>query len=171
MARRPAHSFPFTAIVGQETLKLCLLLNAVDPRVGGVLIRGEKGTAKSTAVRALAAVLPEIDVVEQCRFGCSPAEPTSWCDECRERREIGPLPKTKRAARVVELPVSATEDRLIGTLDFERALKQGERAFQPGLLADANRAILYVDEVNLLDDHLVDTLLDAAAMGVNTVER
>lgn len=171
MARRPAHSFPFTAIVGQETLKLCLLLNAVDPRVGGVLIRGEKGTAKSTAVRALAAVLPEIDVVEQCRFGCSPAEPTSWCDECRERRETGPLPKTKRAARVVELPVSATEDRLIGTLDFERALKQGERAFQPGLLADANRAILYVDEVNLLDDHLVDTLLDAAAMGVNTVER
>lgn len=171
MARRPAHSFPFSAIVGQETLKLCLLLNAVDPRVGGVLIRGEKGTAKSTAVRALAAVLPEIDVVEVCRYGCDPAEPTSWCDDCRERRESGPLPKTKRAARVVELPVSATEDRLVGTLDFEKALKHGERAFQPGLLADANRSILYVDEVNLLDDHLVDTLLDAAAMGVNTVER
>jgi magnesium chelatase subunit D len=171
VARRPAHNFPFSAIVGQETLKLALLLNAVDPRVGGVLIRGEKGTAKSTAVRALAEVLPEIDVIKDCVYGCAPSDPGSWCDDCRGRRENGALPKAKRAARVVELPVSATEDRLVGTLDFEKALKHGERSFHPGLLASANRSILYVDEVNLLDDHLVDTLLDAAAMGVNIVER
>jgi len=171
VARRPASVFPFSAIVGQETLKTALILNAVDPRVGGVLVRGEKGTAKSTAVRALAAVLPEMDVVGECRFGCDPADPSSWCDECRERRDSGPLPKDQRKPRVVDLPVSATEDRLVGTLDFEAALKHGERSFHPGLLAEANRGILYVDEVNLLDDHLVDTLLDAAAMGVNTVER
>lgn len=171
MARRPAHIYPFSAIVGQEQLKTALLLNAIDHRVGGVLVRGEKGTAKSTAVRALAAVLPEIDVVEGCRYSCDPADPGSWCDECRERRESGPLPKARRRPRIVDLPVSATEDRLVGTLDFERALKHGERAFHPGLLAEANRGIIYVDEVNLLDDHLVDTLLDAAAMGVNVVER
>ncbi len=171
MTSRPAHIFPFSAIVGQDSLKLALLLNAVDPRVGGVLIRGEKGTAKSTAVRALTAVMPDIDVIEGCRFSCSPADPGSWCVECRERRESGPLPKTTRAPSLVDLPVSATEDRLVGTLDLEHALKHGQRKFQPGLLADANRAILYVDEVNLLDDHLVDTLLDAAAMGVNSVER
>ena len=169
--RRPSRTFPFSAIVGQETLKLALLLNAVDSRVGGVLIRGEKGTAKSTAVRALAAILPSVDVVEGCRFSCDPGDPGSWCSECRVRREAGPLPKTKRAARVVDLPVSATEDRLVGTLDLEHALKHGERVFEPGLMATANRSILYVDEVNLLDDHLVDTLLDGAAMGVNTVER
>jgi magnesium chelatase subunit D len=157
--------------VGQETLKNALLLNAVDPRVGGVLVRGEKGTAKSTAVRALAAVLPPMDVVEGCSYGCDPAEPSSWCDECRERRDAGQLPKGQRRPRLVDLPVSATEDRLVGTLDFEAALKRGEREFHPGLLAEANRGILYVDEVNLLDDHLVDTLLDAAAMGVNTIER
>ena len=168
---RPAHVFPLSAIVGQETLKTALLLNAVDPRVGGVLIRGEKGTAKSTAVRALAAVLPQLEVNEGCRFSCDPSDPGSWCIECRERRAGGPLGKTHRDARVVELPVSATEDRLVGTLDLEHALKHGERVFEPGLLASANRSILYVDEVNLLDDHLVDTLLDAAAMGVNTVER
>ncbi len=171
MGRRPQNNFPFSAIVGQETLKTALLLNAVDSRVGGVLIRGEKGTAKSTAVRGLASVLPEIDVVEGCRYGCDPAEPGTWCDECRERRRDAALPKTKRLPRIVDLPVSATEDRLVGTLDFEAALKKGERSFHPGLLAEANRGILYVDEVNLLDDHLVDTLLDAAAMGVNTVER
>ena len=169
--RRPSRTFPFSAIVGQETLKLALLLNAVDSRVGGVLIRGEKGTAKSTAVRALAAVLPAVDVVEDCRFSCDPSDPGLWCTECRTRREAGPLPKTKRDARVVDLPVSATEDRLIGSLDLEHALKHGERVYEPGLLAVANRSILYVDEVNLLDDHLVDTLLDAAAMGVNTIER
>lgn len=171
MTRRPAHRFPFSAIVGQDALKLALLLNAVDPRVGGVLIRGEKGTAKSTAVRALVGVLPQIDVIEGCAYGCSPSDPGFWCDDCRSRRDSGPLPKSKRSSRVVDLPVSATEDRLVGTLDFEQALKHGERAFHPGLLAEANRGILYVDEVNLLDDHLVDTLLDAAAMGVNIVER
>ncbi len=171
LSRRPSRTFPFSAIVGQETLKLALLLNAVDSRVGGVLIRGEKGTAKSTAVRALAAVLPPVDVVEGCRFSCDPADPGVWCTECRTRRESGQLPKSKRAARVVDLPVSATEDRLIGSLDLEHALKHGERVYEPGLLALANRSILYVDEVNLLDDHLVDTLLDAAAMGVNTIER
>ncbi len=171
VSRRPAHHFPFSAIVGQETLKTALLLNAVDPRVGGVLVRGEKGTAKSTAVRALAAVLPPLEVNEGCRFSCDPSDPGSWCTECRDRRDTGPLAKSQRPARVVDLPVSATEDRLIGTLDLEHALKYGERVFEPGLLATANRAILYVDEVNLLDDHLVDTLLDAAAMGVNTVER
>lgn len=171
MTSRPAHIYPFSAIVGQETLKLALLLNAVDARVGGVLVRGEKGTAKSTAVRALAAVLPDIDVVEGCRFSCDPAEPGSWCQECRARRDDGPLPKIARRPAVVDLPVSATEDRLVGTIDIEHALKEGQRKFEPGLLADANRSILYIDEVNLLDDHLVDTLLDAAAMGVNTVQR
>ncbi|MDP2182566.1 MAG: magnesium chelatase subunit D family protein [Actinomycetota bacterium] len=171
MTIRPAHNYPFAAIVGQETLKTALLLNAIDPRVGGVLVRGEKGTAKSTAVRALADVLPDIDVVDECRFSCDPADPGSWCPECRERRESGTLPKATRQVRVIDLPVSATEDRLIGTLDLEHALKHGTRIFQPGLLAEANRAILYVDEVNLLDDHLVDTLLDAAAMGVNVVQR
>lgn len=148
-----------------------MLLNAIEPRVGGVLIRGEKGTAKSTAVRALAAVLPEMDVVEDCRFACDPADPGAWCSECRDRRDKKRLPKTSRRPRVVDLPVSATEDRLVGTLNLEHALKHGERIFEPGLLAEANRSILYVDEVNLLDDHLVDTLLDAAAMGVNVVQR
>lgn len=171
MTRRPAHVFPFQAIVGQEQLKTALLLNAIDPRVGGVLIRGEKGTAKSTAVRALAAVLPEMRVVDGCRYSCDPGDPGSWCDECRERRESKRLEGGMRRPRIVDLPVSATEDRLVGTLDFERALKKGERSFHPGLLAEANRGIVYVDEVNLLDDHLVDTLLDAAAMGVNVVER
>lgn len=157
--------------MGQNTLKTALLLNAIDPRVGGVLVRGEKGTAKSTAVRALAAVLPQIDVVEGCAFGCDPADPGTWCAECRTRREESVLPKLRRRPAVVDLPVSASEDRLVGTIDLEQALKHGRREFEPGLLARANRGILYVDEVNLLDDHLVDTLLDAAAMGVNTVER
>ncbi len=165
------NTFSFSAIVGQDTLKTALLLNAVDPRVGGVLIRGEKGTAKSTAVRALAAVLPPIRVVEGCRFSCDPDDLPALCDECRARAEAGPLPVASRRPRFVDLPVSATEDRLIGTLDLEHALKHGERRFEPGLLAAANRGILYVDEVNLLDDHLVDTLLDSAAMGVNIVER
>ncbi len=168
-ARR--RTFPFSAIVGQETLKNALLINAVDPRVGGVLIRGQKGTAKSTAVRALADVLPPINVVEGCRFSCDPDEPSQLCDECLERAKTGPLAAVTRRPRVVELPVSATEDRVVGTLDIEHALKHGEKRFEAGLLATANRGILYVDEVNLLDDHLVDTLLDSAAMGVNTVER
>ncbi|MCE5203243.1 MAG: VWA domain-containing protein [Actinomycetia bacterium] len=163
--------FPFTAIVGQDTLKQALLLNAVDPRVGGVLIRGEKGTAKSTAVRALARVVPPIEVVDGCRYGCDPSGTANRCEDCECARRTGPLPQTRRRPRLVDLPVSATEDRVVGTLDLEHALKKGERRFEPGLLADANRGILYVDEVNLLEDHIVDALLDVAASGVNIVER
>ncbi len=164
-------TFPFSAIVGQETLKTALLVNAVDPRVGGVLIRGERGTAKSTAVRALAAILPPIRVVNGCRFGCDPALVDQLCDECSSRAAEALLEVVERAPAVVDLPVSATEDRVVGTLDVEAALSRGERRFESGLLARANRGILYVDEVNLLDDHLVDTLLDSAAMGLNIVER
>src|SRR5438270_532761 len=170
MARRSV--YPFTAIVGQERMKRALVLNAVNPSIGGVLIRGERGTAKSTAARALAALLPEIEVVADCRFSCDPHRPNEFCDECRARIAAGEtLPITRRQTRLVELPVSATEDRVVGTLDIEKAIKQGERHFDPGVLAAANRGILYVDEVNLLDDHVVDLLLDAAAMGVNFVER
>ncbi len=165
------HTFPFTAIVGQDSLKTALLVNAVDPRIGGVLVRGEKGTAKSTAVRALAEVLPPISVVEGCRFSCDPDDPSRLCVECQARAEEGPLPVASRRPRVVELPVSATEDRVVGTLDMEHALRHGQKRFEAGLLAAANRGLLYVDEVNLLDDHVVDTLLDSAAMGVNIVER
>ena len=164
-------AYPFSALVGQEALKKALLLNAVDPRVGGVLIRGQKGTAKSTAVRALRDVLPEIEVVDGCRFGCDPSGATGLCPECAERVADGPLPQASRPPSLVDLPVSATEDRVVGTIDLEHALKHGERRFEAGLLASAHRGILYVDEVNLLDDHLVDTLLDVAASGVNVVER
>jgi Mg-chelatase subunit ChlI len=165
--------FPFTAIVGQERMKRALVLNAVNPRIGGVLIRGERGTAKSTAARALAALLPEVRVVADCRFGCDPDKPGTWCTECKERhaRSGEPLPVTTRRTSFVNLPVSATEDRVVGTLDIEKAIKQGERHFEPGVLAAANRGLLYIDEVNLLDDHVVDLLLDSAAMGVNVVER
>ncbi|MCE5190468.1 MAG: magnesium chelatase subunit D family protein [Actinomycetia bacterium] len=162
------HTFPFSAIVGQDALKTALLINAVDPRVGGVVVRGQKGTAKSTAVRALAGILPPIDVVDGCAFGCDPNDPRALCSACSVRES---LPSVQRPPRLVELPVSATEDRLVGTLDLEHALKSGERRYEPGLLAEANRGILYVDEVNLLEDHLVDALLDAAASGVNVVER
>jgi Mg-chelatase subunit ChlI len=164
--------FPFTAIVGQERMKRALVLNAVNPRIGGVLIRGERGTAKSTAARALAALLPEVRVVQDCRFGCDPDRPTTWCTECKERAASGtPLPVTTRRTSFVNLPVSATEDRVVGTLDIEKAIKHGERHFEAGVLAAANRGLLYIDEVNLLDDHVVDLLLDSAAMGVNVVER
>jgi Mg-chelatase subunit ChlI len=166
--------FPFTAIVGQERMKRALVLNAVNPRIGGVLIRGERGTAKSTAARALAALLPEVKIVMDCRFGCDPDRPTTWCTECRERAAqngSGQLPYEMRRTSFVNLPVSATEDRVVGTLDIEKAIKKGERHFEPGVLAAANRGLLYIDEVNLLDDHVVDVLLDSAAMGVNVVER
>ncbi len=164
--------FPFTAIVGQERMKRALILNAINTRIGGVLIRGERGTAKSTAVRALAALLPEIDVVADCPFSCDPHDPTTLCDLCRERVARGErLPVARRRIRVVDLPVSATEDRVVGTLDIEQAIRKGEKRFEPGVLAAANRGLLYVDEVNLLDDHVVDLLLDSAAMGVNVVER
>ncbi|MFG2601321.1 putative cobaltochelatase [Streptomyces sp. NPDC048462] len=159
--------YPFTAIVGQDDLRLGLLLNAVSPAVGGVLVRGEKGTAKSTAVRALAALMPEVSVVPGCRFSCDPASPDPACPDGPHE----PAPGASRAARTVELPVGASEDRLVGALDIERALAEGVKAFEPGLLADAHRGILYVDEVNLLHDHLVDLLLDAAAMGASYVER
>lgn len=163
--------FPFTAIVGQERMKRALILNAVNPRIGGVLIRGERGTAKSTAARALAALLPDMRVVSDCRFGCDPDKPTTWCTECKERHSSGELPIATRRTSFVNLPVSATEDRVVGTLDIEKAIKRGERHFDPGILASANRGLLYIDEVNLLDDHVVDLLLDSAAMGVNVVER
>ncbi|MGW6905517.1 putative cobaltochelatase [Streptomyces sp. NPDC054940] len=159
--------FPFTAVVGQDDLRLALLLNAVSPAVGGVLVRGEKGTAKSTAVRALSALMPEVPVVPGCRFSCAPAAPDPACPDGPHEAGAG----TQRPARMVELPVGASEDRLVGALDIERALAEGVKAFEPGLLADAHRGILYVDEVNLLHDHLVDLLLDAAAMGASYVER
>lgn len=164
--------YPFTAIVGQERMCRALILNAVSPRIGGVLIRGERGTGKSTAARALAALLPEVRVVAECRFGCDPDRPTTWCTECRERQDNGgSLPVVMRRTSFVDLPVSATEDRVVGTLDIERAIKEGERRFEPGVLAAANRGLLYIDEVNLLDDHVVDILLDSAALGMNIVER
>jgi Mg-chelatase subunit ChlI len=164
--------YPFTAIVGQERMKRALVLNAVEPRIGGVLIRGERGTAKSTAARALAALLPSVAVVKDCRFGCDPDRPTTWCTECRERTASGQvLPVELRTTPFVNLPVSATEDRVVGTLDIEKAIQKGERHFEPGVLAAANRGLLYIDEVNLLDDHVVDLLLDSAAMGMNIVER
>jgi magnesium chelatase subunit D len=150
-------------------MKLALVLNAINPRLGGVLIRGQKGTAKSTAARGLAALLPPVDVVEGCRFGCQPDDGAPRCPECESRQ--APARSFERPAEFVELPIGATEDRVLGTLDFERALVDGRRHFEPGLLARANRGLLYVDEVNLLPDHLVDTLLDAAAMGINSVER
>jgi Mg-chelatase subunit ChlI len=164
--------YPFTAIVGQERMCRALILNAVNPRIGGVLIRGERGTAKSTAARALAALLPEVEIVGDCRFGCDPDRPTTWCTECRERHSNGEeLPILKRRTPFIDLPVSATEDRVVGTLDIEKAIKAGERHFEPGVLAAANRGLLYIDEVNLLDDHVVDVLLDSAALGMNIVER
>lgn len=169
--------YPFAAIVGQEQMKLALALNLVNPTLSGVLIRGEKGTAKSTAVRALADILPMIEVVKECPFQLASEDDTTLCRECfhgdcRERRlNSGQVETVRRHIRVVELPVGATEDRVVGTMDLEHAIQKGEKRIEPGLLAAAHRGILYVDEVNLLDDHVVDVLLDAAAMGVSTVER
>jgi Mg-chelatase subunit ChlI len=164
--------FPFTAIVGQERMKRALILNAIYPQIGGVLIRGERGTAKSTAARALAAILPEIEVIEDDPFSCDPANPAAFTEDLKRRAAAGETFKiVRRRTRFVNLPVSATEDRVVGTLDIERAIQKGERHFEPGVLAAANRGVLYVDEVNLLDDHVVDLLLDVAAMGVNVVER
>ncbi|AKB79827.1 ChlI component of cobalt chelatase involved in B12 biosynthesis [Methanosarcina horonobensis HB-1 = JCM 15518] len=163
--------YPFTAIVGQERMKKALVLNLINPKLGGVLIRGEKGTAKSTAVRALANLLPEIEVVEGCKFRCNPDNRNELCEECLDNLKAGNLRVSRVKMRVVDLPVSATEDRVVGTLDIEHAIKKGEKRFEPGVLAMAHRGILYVDEINLLDDHLVDVLLDSAAMGVNTIER
>ncbi|HTU91826.1 MAG TPA: ATP-binding protein, partial [Gemmataceae bacterium] len=166
--------YPFAALVGQEQLKTALLVIAVNPSIGGVLIRGEKGTAKSTAARALAALLPPVQLVSGCPFHCDPDAPWPECPHCSAAAS-GFNPEARQVAEMpvpfVDLPLGATEDRVLGTLDFERALREGRRAFQPGLLAAAHRGILYIDEVNLLADHLVDVLLDAAAMGVNIVQR
>lgn len=162
--------FPFTAIVAQEQMKQALVVNVINPAIGGVLIMGEKGTAKSTAVRALAELLPDIYVAKGCPFNCDPNG--ILCTSCRDiLRNEGNLRREQRRMKVVELPLGVTEDRLVGSLDIEHAIRKGEKKFEPGILADANRNFLYVDEVNLLDDHIVDLLLDAAAMGVNTVER
>ena len=163
--------YPFTAIVGQEDMKLALILNVINPALGGVLIKGEKGTAKSTAVRALADLLPAMEAVKKCSFRCDPKDLHHMCEACLQKNKGEALAVQSVKMKVVELPVSATEDRVVGTLDIEHAIKCGEKKFEPGILAQANRNILYVDEINLLDDHVVDVLLDAAAMGVNTVER
>jgi len=166
------HIYPFSAIVGQDDLKMALLFNAVLPSIGGVLIRGEKGTAKSTAVRALSALLPEIEVVPGCPFNCDPHHYQGLCADCRARVKQGDtLPVINRKIRVIDLPLGCTEDRVVGMIDFEYAIKEGKKRFEPGLLAGAHRGILYIDEVNLLHDHIVDIILDAAAMGVNIVER
>jgi magnesium chelatase subunit I len=164
--------FPFTAIVGQEEMKLALILNVIDPRIGGVMIMGDRGTGKSTTIRALADLLPEIDVVAGDPFNSDPQDPDLMSDEVKEKldKQI-PLDIIKKKVQMVDLPLGATEDRVCGTIDIEKALSEGVKAFEPGLLAKANRGILYVDEVNLLDDHLVDVLLDSAAGGWNTVER
>ncbi|ACI99471.1 magnesium chelatase ATPase subunit I [Rhodospirillum centenum] len=160
--------FPFSAIVGQEEMKLALLIAAVDQSVGGVMVFGDRGTGKSTAVRALAALLPPMLAIDGCRYNCDPAKP---CAECRARAADAPLHAKRVPVPVVDLPLGATEDRVVGALDLERALAKGEKAFEPGLLARAHRGFLYIDEVNLLEDHLVDLLLDVAASGENVVER
>lgn len=166
------YTYPFAALIGQEKMKSGLLLNAVDPSIGGILISGHKGTGKSTAVRALAEILPKIEVVKGCPYHCPMDNLSLMCSSCAERFQKGEeLPTEMRSMPLVELPLSATEDRVVGTLHIEQTLKTGERNFEPGLLAAANRGILYVDEVNLLDDHLVDILLDAAASGINVIER
>lgn len=164
--------FPFTAIVGQEEMKLALLLNVIDPKIGGVMIMGDRGTGKSTTIRALADLLPEMPTVANDPFNSDPSDPDLMGDEVRQRLEQGvEVPVVLKKVPMVDLPLGATEDRVCGTIDIEKALSEGVKAFEPGLLAKANRGILYVDEVNLLDDHLVDVLLDSAASGWNTVER
>ena len=164
--------FPFTVLVDQERMKLALILNAINPRIGGVLIRGAKGTGKSTAVRALVDLLPEVKVVADCPFNCNSEDPTNMCEICRLRAEKSEeLPVINRKMRVTDLPIGATEDRVVGTLDIEKAIREGVKALEPGILALANQNVLYVDEINLLPDHIADVILDAAASGWNTVER
>ena len=164
--------FPFTGIIGQSEMKLALILNVTDPKIGGVMIMGDRGTGKSTTIRALVDILPEIDVVPDDPFNSSPTDPEFMSESIREMFESGQtLAKGQKKVPMIDLPLGATEDRVCGTIDIEKALTEGVKAFEPGLLAKANRGILYVDEVNLLDDHLVDVLLDSAASGWNTVER
>jgi magnesium chelatase subunit I len=164
--------FPFSAIVGQNEMKLAIQIVAIDPKVGGILALGDRGTGKSTAVRALADLLPPLQVVVGCRYGCDPASSGATCTDCASLKTAGKRPKTEtRPVPVVDLPLGASEDRVVGALDLEKALSQGVKAFSPGLLAQANRGFLYIDEVNLLEDHLVDLLIDVAASGENVVER
>ncbi|UCH03277.1 MAG: ATP-binding protein [Candidatus Bathyarchaeota archaeon] len=164
--------FPFSAIVGQEELKLSLLLNAINSKIGGVLIRGAKGTGKSTAVRALVDLLPEIDVVKDCPFRCNPHDFTEICEMCRSKIENGEdLLVERRKMKLIDLPLGATEDRVVGTLDIEKAIREGVKALEPGILVEANQNVLYVDEINLLPDHIADVILDSAASGWNIVER
>jgi magnesium chelatase subunit I len=164
--------FPFSAIVGQDEMKLAIQIVAIDPKVGGILALGDRGTGKSTAVRALADLLPPLQVVVGCRYGCDPASSAATCTDCASLKTTGKRPKTEtRPVPVVDLPLGASEDRVVGALDLEKALSQGVKAFSPGLLAQANRGFLYIDEVNLLEDHLVDLLIDVAASGENVVER
>jgi magnesium chelatase subunit I len=163
--------FPFTAIVAQDGMKLALTVTAVDPTIGGVLVFGDRGTGKSTAVRALAALLPPMAAVIGCRYACDPTLSDSFCDDCAERSKLGELKHKLVPVPVVDMPLGVTEDRVVGALDLEKALSQGIKAFEPGLLARANRGFLYIDEVNLLEDHLVDLLIDVAASGENLVER
>ena len=165
-----ALTFPFSAIVGQEAMTLAIQVVAVDPSVGGVLVLGDRGTGKSTAVRALADLLPPIKVVKDCPYGCDPSKPEALCTLCQSKK-LTKLATVTRPVRVVDLPLGATEDRVVGALDLEKALSQGVKEFAPGLLAQANRGFLYIDEVNLLEDHIVDLLIDVAASGENLVER
>ncbi|MEK8031302.1 magnesium chelatase ATPase subunit I [Ideonella sp. DXS29W] len=165
-----SHAFPFSAIVGQDEMKLAILIAAVEPAIGGVLVFGDRGTGKSTAVRSLAALLPTMSAVADCQYGCDPRD-DNGCDACRGRKTAGRARSKRVPVPVVDLPLGATEDRVLGALDLERALTQGVRAFEPGLLARAHRGFLYIDEVNLLEDHLVDLLIDVAASGENVVER
>src|SRR3990172_13279908 len=165
-------NFPFSAIIGQEKMKLALILNAINLQIGGVLVRGERGSGKTVAVRGLADVLPEIEVVKNCKFRCDARDISKMCSICRSKFEKGEkLPSVMQKMHIAELPVGATEDRVVGTLNIERAIKEGVKALDVGILAEANRGILYVDNINLLDDHVMDVLLDSAAMGVNVVER
>jgi len=163
-------AFPFSAIVGQDEMKQALLIAATDPTIGGVLVFGDRGTGKSTAVRALASLLPEMPVVTGCPYNCAPGAEAGLCGQCQDRAP-GSASQHVAAVPVVDMPLGATEDRVVGALDLERALSRGEKAFEPGLLARANRGFLYIDEVNLLEDHLVDLLIDVAASGENVVER
>ena len=171
-----ATTFPFAAIVGQDEMTLAIQVVAIDPTVGGVLVLGDRGTGKSTAVRALADLLPPIQVVKGCPYKCDPTKPAQACPVCQSHKNLNAgqtikLPSERRPVSVVDLPLGATEDRIVGALDLEKALSQGVKEFSPGLLAQAHRGFLYIDEVNLLDDHLVDLLIDVAASGENLVER
>jgi len=165
-------NYPFSGIVGQDKLKLALIQNAINPQIGGILIRGERGSAKTISVRGLSDILPEIDVVDGCPFSCDPKDSSKMCSVCQDKHKKKiKLPIKKRKMRVVELPVGTTEDRVVGTLNIEKAIKEGVKALETGILAEANRGILYIDNINLLDDHVMDLLLDSAAMGINVIER